>query len=350
MQNFMKFKIYDKECKIEWDETVKSFKDFDVHYLYHYNYAFYLERRESPYLFYYNYKQTRAIYVFILRDLYDVDAYQNHLPKGEYFDIISPYGYGGFLVEGDNYVDVFKTFEEYCKANKIVSSTTRLNLFNSKEQLEFWPNFSPFNNVVRSLDLNSDQLLQDFNYDFRKNLKSSFNKNLKLVIDTNKHSYKEFINIYNATMDRTNAQKHYYFSSEFYETLNQMTDNVVYFNVYFENKMISSELILYGRKYCYSFLGGTDKDYFNLHPNHFLKYHIMMWAKDVGLSFYILGGGLGEDGIFSYKKGMAPKGIVPFYISSKIMDEERYNFLLHLAAQIRSNEAKINFFPGYRDL
>lgn len=350
MQNFTKYKIYDKDCKAEWDTVVKSFKDFDVQYLFHYNYAFYVESHDCPYLFFYNYKHTRAIYVFILRDLYDIDAYKTHLSKGEYFDIISPYGYGGFLLDGDDYIDVFKTFEEYCKLNNIISSTTRLNLLGSKEQFNYWPKFSPFNNVVRSLDLHSDQLIKDFNYNFRKNLKSSLNKNLRLVIDTDKNSYMDFIKIYNATMDRTKAQKNYYFSSEFFETLNQMTDNVVYFNVYFEDKLISSELILYGSKYCYSFLGGTDRNYFNLHPNHFLKYQVMLWAKSIGLSFYILGGGLGEDGIYSYKKDMAPNGIVPFYISSKIMDKEKYNFLLHLASQIRSHEAKVNFFPEYRDL
>ena len=130
-----------------------------------------------------------------------------------------------------------------------------------------------------------------------------------------------------------------------------MENNYAFFNVYFEDTLISSELVLYGPSCCYSFLGGTDRNYYNLHPNHFLKFNIMLWAKAKGLKYFVLGGGLGEDGIFNYKKDMAPNGVVPFYISTKIFNDDKYDYLCNISNTIRKEgRIKDNFFPRYRDL
>ena len=111
------------------------------------------------------------------------------------------------------------TFEEYCNANNIVSNTTRLAFFNTESQLKVWPFFSPFNNVIRSLDLSSEDLFSDFNYNFRKNLRSSLNKELRLIIDTEGFSISDFIEIYLNTMKRNNASSYYYFKKSFFENL-----------------------------------------------------------------------------------------------------------------------------------
>ena len=40
-------------------------------------------------------------------------------------------------------------------------------------------------------------------------------------------------------MERSNAESEYYFSRDFFETLNQMKNNIMYFHVMFEDKIIS---------------------------------------------------------------------------------------------------------------
>jgi hypothetical protein len=343
----MKYQIYDLSNKDNWNSIVKSFSNYDVHYLYEYNYAFYIEKKQDAYLFYYCFNNTRAIYVFIKRDLYEISKIRFFIKEKEFYDIISPYGYGGFLIEGIEYLDVFLSFEEYCKNSNIITNTTRLHLFDSKLQQQIWPNFSPFNNIVRDLYLDENDLILDFNYNFRKNLKSSFNKGLSIEIDFDLINSSNFLIIYNSTMKRTNADNFYFFSNDFFQIINQMKENVVYFNVYFGKVLISSELVLYGPKYCYSFLGGTERDYFHLHPNHFLKFEIMKWAKSKNLEYFILGGGLGEDGIYKYKRDIAPKGIVPFFISTKVFNTQVYDYICKIS-DVSSNDNNKNFFPWYR--
>ncbi|MFK4998691.1 GNAT family N-acetyltransferase [Bacillus sp. N9] len=82
-----------------------------------------------------------------------------------------------------------------------------------------------------------------------------------------------------------------------------MKGNFVYIHVLNEDKVVSTELVLYGSENCYSFLGGTDRNYFKLQPNTLLKYEVIKWAKEKGLKRFILGGGYGkDDGIYKYKK------------------------------------------------
>ena len=107
MENSIKYKIINLKEPHEWNAIVKSFENYDVHYLFEYNLAFENEKNEPAFLYYYNYLETRAIYVFIKRDIYYCGDFHNYITKATYFDIISPYGYGGFIIEGNNVDDVF---------------------------------------------------------------------------------------------------------------------------------------------------------------------------------------------------------------------------------------------------
>lgn len=150
-------------------------------------------------------------------------------------------------------------------------------------------------------------------------------------------------------MNRSNAKANYFFPKEFFRTINQLNSNYVYIHILYQGKVISTELVLYGAENCYSFLGGTDQEYFNLRPNDFLKYEIIKWAKEKGLKRFILGGGYGkDDGIFKYKKSFAPNGIHNFYIGKRIFDEERYKELVKIRAQEDDFNFDTQFFPKYR--
>lgn len=107
--------------------------------------------------------------------------------------------------------------------------------------------------------------------------------------------------------------------------------------------------MIYGAENCYSYLGGTYRDYFDLRPNDFLKYEIIKWAKDKGLKNFVLGGGYGaDDGIFQYKTCLAPKGVVDFFIGRKVFDEEKYQALVSIRRKNDMNIEESKFFPTYR--
>ena len=154
-------------------------------------------------------------------------------------------------------------------------------------------------------------------------------------------------------MDRRNAEDEYYFSKEFYEKINTMKGNFVYFHVLLDDKIISTELVIMDRRNMYSYLGGTYNDYFSYHPNHFIKYHIIKWGVEHGYKNFVLGGGYGtNDGIFNFKKGFAPEGIVQFYTGQKVLNHELYDELYNELTDMRIKEGLQTegnmYFPLYR--
>jgi hypothetical protein len=336
------------EEKNKWDSIVRSFNNYDVNYLSGYAYAFQVHGDGEPLLFYYNDGNCRAINVVMKRDISEMNAFKESLDKNTWFDLSSPYGYGGFLVEGTYSEVLIDEFDRYCTEHGFISEFVRFHLFNN-----FYQHYNGLcatytHNIIRTLDLPLEDMLMDFEHKVRKNIKRANSSGLQIMIDNTGECLEDFLRIYYNTMDRTGAQGNYYFKREFFEALNKMEGNYAYLHVLKDDIIISTELVLYGSENCYSFLGGTDSEYFNLRPNDFLKYEIIKWAKSHELKRFILGGGYGEDdGIFQYKKSFAPNGIIDFYIGKKIFDNEKYNFLLDIRKS-RSEQMNDKYFPQYR--
>lgn len=346
-----KFKIVTLDEKNKWSDIVKSFSNYDVFYLPEYVEAFKIHGDGEPLLFYYNDGETKAMNVVMKRDIAKSKIFKDKLEENKYFDLTSPYGYGGFIIEGKNYKKVNRGYRKQCKKNNIVCEFVRFHLLEGYESKYDGKAENIKHNIIRKLDINPEEMLMDFEHKVRKNIKRANKNGLQIQIDTEGETLDEFLDIYYSTMDRNNAEKGYYFKREFFEKLNEMKGNVVYFNVLYEGKVISTELVIYSPNNCYSYLGGTLSEYFNLRPNDFLKYEIIKWAYNKGIKNFILGGGYGseDDGIYRYKKSFAPNGIYDFYIGKNIFNKKMYNKLI----VIRKKEENVDlenssYFPLYR--
>lgn len=333
----------------KWDDIVKSFKNYDVNYLSGYVKAFQLQDEGEPLLFYYNDGRTKAMNVVMKRDISKSMPFIGKLPINTWFDVSTPYGYGGFWIEGDGYDAVNEAYDSFCRDKGFVSEFVRFHLFTGYQQYYSGSIETHTHNVVRTLELPLDEMLMDFEHKVRKNIKRSNNAGLEVEIDADGARLDDFLKIYYGTMDRTSAKKDFFFSRKFFETLNEMQDKFVYIHILHENQVISTELVLYGTENCYSFLGGTNREYFHLRPNDLLKYELIKWAKGKGLKRFVLGGGYGsDDGIFKYKKSFAPNGIVNFYIGKKIFNNEVYRKLTNMRMLEEGYDKKTIYFPEYR--
>lgn len=343
------YSVISNEQNNEWDNIVKSFNGYDVNYLSSYAKAFQLQGEGEPFLFYYNDGSTRAINVVMKRDIANVKQFSDILPLDTYFDLSTPYGYGGFLIEGRNYSAVNDAYDTYCRENGFICEFVRFHLLNNYESHFNGSTESLTRNVIRDLEMPLDDMFMDFEHKVRKSIKKANRAELEIEIDATGAKLDEFLYIYYSTMNRSNASDNFYFSREFFETLNEMNGNYVYLHALYEGEIISTELVLYGLENCYSFLGGTNKEYYHLNANNFLKYEIIKWAKEKRLKRFILGGGYGaDDGIFKYKKSFAPNGIYDFYIGKKIFDETKYNKLVEIRTQDKNYDSNTLFFPKYR--
>lgn len=337
--------------KTRWNEVVKSFSNYDVFYLHEYVLAFMKENKKNgePVLLYYKKGSDRAINVVFKRDVAQDEKLKGKVPEGEYFDLVTPYGYGGFWGLVGDHEALNKIYNEFCIAQHYICEFVRFELFSDYHDYYDGEVETRTHNVIRSLELPLDEMWMDFKHKVRKNVNKANSFGLEIVIENNEEYLQEFLDIYYSTMNRSNAENEYYFSKEFFQTINCMRENIMYFHVIHEGKVISTELVIYGAENCYSYLGGTNRDYFDLRPNDFLKYEIIKWAKTKGLKNFILGGGYGaDDGIFQYKTCLAPKGVVDFYIGRKIFDEEKYQYLVEIRANENPECRESGFFPKYR--
>lgn len=341
-----------KEISIDnedtWDFIVNSFPDYEVFYMSGYSRAFMNETPKNgiPILLYYEHGNDRAINVVQKRDIALDEKLSGKIDKSCFFDLITPYGYGGFWGDISDWDTLNKEYKRYCNENHYVCEFVRFELFSDYFKHYDGEVESRTHNVVRSLSMSIDDMWMDFKQKVRKNVKKANANGLTCIIENTGEHLEDFLRIYYGTMDRTDAEDEYYFSERFYGDLNGMKDNVMYFHVVYEGKIVSTELVLYGAENAYSYLGGTDRAYFDLRPNDFLKFEIIKWAKEKGLKNFVLGGGYGtDDGIYQYKLSLAPKGVYDFYIGRNIFNQEIYDMLTSLR---KSDEISLNYFPLYR--
>lgn len=334
---------------MKWDAVVKSFANYDVNYMSGYARAFQIHGEGEPVLVYYDDGETRAMNVVMKRDIALSPAFKDKLPQDTYYDLSTPYGYGGFWIEGKGRQVVNAAYDDYCRDMGYVSEFVRFHLYGDCQNCFNGTVETHAHNIVRDLDLSFEQIEKDFEHKVRTNIRRACSSGLEIEFDPEGRRIDDFLDIYYDTMDRTGAEKDFYFSKEFFNVLNQMQDQHVFIHVLYEQKVISSELVLYGTENCYPFLCGTRQEYFNLRPYDYLKYESFKWAKEKGLKRAILGGGYGcDDGIYKFKKSFAPHGVCDYYIGKKIFNSEVYDRLVDLRKDGNQESFQTTFFPAYR--
>ncbi len=281
-----------------------------------------------------------------------------------YKDVSSPWGYNGpFFRTGlseDVVREFWKSVDSWYREQHVVSEFLRFNFFGNQT------NYS--GTAIHTL-LNVKGNITDWDT-FWSNLKSNtrnqFRKAEKLGLDFEmcyghfpEQKIHDFYEVYIGTMDRRDAIDSFYHPLDYFINFwknNQQKCAVGL--VYKEGVPISSELFLISDYTMYSFLGGTDSNFFKLRPNEFLKINAVQWAKEEGLHYYMIGGGLSngtEDNLYQYKKKYFPLDPdIDFYTGRKIVMPEAYLELLakaghDLADETSLQDLKEGYFPKYRD-
>jgi hypothetical protein len=341
-----------QHCK--WIEIWDSWEGHEVYA--HPNYANLYRKDSEDSIALYLKTQTGGILFPLIKRNLSLEEWVSS--KGDFYDVISPYGYGGAFAWGDAFnfqTEFWELYQQWCQKNKVVSTFVRLSLFSQQVLMPLDGTDTPYGNIVRSLDLEADELLFDYKHAVRKNIKRAIKSDLSVTVDHDGSLLNDFLSIYYSTMERVVASVGYYFPKEFFESMIvSLPESFVFFHVLHEGTVISTELVLVSDNNIYSFLGGTDPEYNNMRPNNFLKHEIIKWGREQGKTNFVLGGGYRkDDGIFKYKQQMAPNGELPFYTFKSIHCDSAYDQLILMRknwefSQGREWQAADGFFPSYR--
>ncbi|MDD6647455.1 MAG: GNAT family N-acetyltransferase [Firmicutes bacterium] len=344
----MTIKIYTLEQRQEWDQVVRSFFEYDAYWLSGYVKAFQIHGDGEPLLFYFENDSTRGINVVMKRDIAGDKYFSNILPKGKYFDFSTPYGYGGWIIEGENNDELFNEYELWCQNNNIISEFVRFHpVLKNHIYSERVYEVVPLGNTV-TMDLSSPEIIWANITSKNRNMIRKATKNgIKIFNGRFPQIYREFKNIYNLTMDKDNADSYYYFDQAFYESLlEDLPSNSQVFYAELDDRIIAASIMLSANGRMNYHLSGALKEYSNLAPTNLLLYKAALWGYANNCKTLYLGGGVGseEDSLFKFKKAFYRKDDLDrFYIGKKIFLVKEYKELINI-----KNIENTNYFPQYR--
>ena len=340
--------VYTLEQLEQWDAIVRSFKEYDTYWLSGYVKAFQIHGDGEPLLVYYEDKTTRGINVVMKRDIATDEHFAGKIPSGEFFDVATPYGYGGWIIEGEETKELFSSYESWCRENSIISEFVRFHpMLKNHEACESFYEVIRLGEVVH-MDLSSPAVIWENIISKNRNvIRKAVKNDVKIYNGRFPEIYETFRSIYNGTMDKDHAEVYYYFGKEFYQSvLEDLPNNAQVFFAEKEGKVIAASIILTANGRINYHLSGSLREYSSLAPTNLLLYKVALWGHENGFKTLYLGGGVGsgEDGLFKFKRAFYKGELNRFHIGKKIFDEEKYEKMLSL----RDDLGESNYFPKYR--
>lgn len=340
---------YTIEQAEEWDRVARSFRDYDVYHLSGYVKAFRLHGDGEPRLFFYEGEDLRGINVVMMRDLADDPFFAERLAPGEVFDLITPYGYGGWLLEGDGSREpLFEAYGGWCRDHGVVSEFVRYH-----PMLENAWKTAPYYDVVDlgntvAMDLSSPETVwANLTSKNRNMVRKAQKSGVKIYRGQFPQIYRDFKEIYDATMDSDNAREYYYFKDAFYDSVREdLPQEAQVFWAELDGRVIAASIMLNANGYMNYHLSGSLREYQSLAPSNLLLYSAALWGCANGCRSLHLGGGVGsrEDSLYKFKSAFNRGEARQFSIGRRVFLEERYEELTRMKGGI----ADENFFPKYR--
>jgi hypothetical protein len=272
-----------------------------------------------------------------------------------YYDIITPYGYGGPYIENainkEALIEDYKIkFGKYCKKNNIVAEFIRFHpLFgNAQDFKDVYEVSLNRKTLGTNLKKYEDPVGSEFSKSCRKNIRRKLNLGMRYKITVAPNDLSEFKKCYYSTMERNNATEYYYFDNEYFDNIKKYyKDNIILVETIYTNKTIAAGLYFICNNIIHIHLSGTLKEYLHLSPAYMLRYGITLWGKENGYEMIHHGGGRTsaiDDPLYLFKEQFAKNTKLEFWIGKKVWNKNIYNKL----CEKKEVDKNIDFFPAYR--
>ncbi len=311
-----------------WDEYLDEFgiDKLDIYYTKEYC-RLYETKQSKAFLFVCSEGKNIGIYPFLKTSIQGYSGFE------EYYDIETPYGYGGPLV--NNYDKEFnvvfeESFLEFCYKNNIIAEFVRFhpilenkNIFKNNIDIIF-----DRNTIVIDLSRGIERVWEeDITSKNRNMIRKGEKNNLQIQIT---EDYQEFLEIYNNTMRKVNASSFYFFNEDYYKSIIKIK-GISIFTVMLNEEIIATAIFMKYNKHFHYHLAGSKKEYLKLAPNNFLLWEAIKYAyKNECVDFH-LGGGTNnslENSLYKFKKSFSDTS-KNFYIGKRVHNQEVYNKLIN---------------------
>lgn len=290
------------------------------------------------------------------------NLFDEDLLTPEIFDVVSPYGYPGFLL------------------NEAAANTPEFLSLALDELIQRLRERQVCSAFLRLHPLLNQNIPQDTNYDFQitgATIAVNLNLDAEAIWHQTRRSHRtkinrckragftaefvpfkqylhEFNDIYEQTMNRVSAAQSYYFGETYLTKLADLLEGKIHLCVVKLNDEITCAGIF---TECYGIvqyhLGGTKTSFLKQAPSKLMFDYVRFWAKERGNNFFHLGGGVGgtQDSLYHFKAGFSKQKYL-FSTLRLIINREQYHDLVELKAKSLNTKPEVllesNYFPVYR--
>jgi serine/alanine adding enzyme len=248
-------------------------------------------------------------------------------------DVVTPYGYGGPTGPG-----FWPAYEEWARERGVVSTFVRFHplLANQRHAPIHAEELAP--TVAWRVEPGRD-LLAGLHFKHRNKVRKAENAGATV---TQHDGLGEFVELYEDTMRRIDADPFYLFEPAYWERLGELP--LARFDAVIDGDVVASALCLPSKLWLHYHLSGTTDKGRETGSSTLVLLEAARWAQANGYDRFHLGGGLGgkADSLHHFKARFDPEGLVEAAIGKAIHDEEAYR-------ELSGGEARFDgFFPAYR--
>ncbi|AZP04903.1 GNAT family N-acetyltransferase [Jeotgalibaca ciconiae] len=290
----------------------------------------------------FNKGESKIIYPFIKRKAGIVDGIT-------YYDIVTPRGQCGPWVEKNKLEDVSnlikeysREFKEYCEKEKIIAEYIRFSPWNDNHKYFDSVYDISFYGKVYCNNLETDFFMEEYNKKKRNEVRKAKKNDVEIIHGTNNKFLKDFLDIYEFTEEKHNVSDYYRIDKTFLENyLKYFPNEITFFQALYEDKVISSAMIILGQDVAHYHFAANNPEYSYLNANSLLLYEAANFAANLGKKIFDLGSAKKDSPLEKFKNRISLG--YPFYIGKKINNEQIYNRLVEQVGGPREG-----FFPEYR--
>lgn len=312
-----------------WNKYLEKFqpKQKDIYFTEEYI-RLYETNKEKAFCFIYEDEENIFLFPYLRRICKIEDSI-------EYYDFETAYGYGGPIstTDNDNFLqNAWKTFSETAKSNNYVAGFIRFHpLLNNDKSFDSIGRLTKDRDTIAiNLQGTEEEIwMNEIHTKNRNVIKKGIKTGLVFEVDNTFRNINEFIEIYNSTMDKLNADSFYYFTDNYYIDIKNKLNNSFLGVVKYNRQIISSAIFFYDSIWGHYHLAGSKKEFLNLSPNNFLLWEAAKELKKRNVEYFHLGGGTNSDesnSLFQFKRKFS-KSVYQFKIGKVIFNEGIYSGL-----------------------
>ena len=271
----------------------------------------------------------------------------------EYFDFETAYGYGGPIAntKDEGFITrALQAFAEYCKGNNYVCGFVRFHpLLN---------NISCYGTIGKllvdrptvgvNLDLAIDEVwMQELTSKNRNTIRKAISNGLEFICDYEFKYLKEFIALYNRTMNKVGADDFYLFPDTYYQKWRENINDSFLGTVKYGDTVVAGAIFFYSKEYGHYHLSGSNPEYLYLNPNNLLLWEAIKELKIKDVKKFHLGGGstLDENNSLLEFKSRFSKNRYIFHIGKTMFNQDLYTEIVN--EWIQNNPKKNELYKNH---